>query len=142
MHVIASGAKQSMSTRCEEWIASSLLAVLPPVKHHAGDDEHRRHRQHLRKRLRGRPLGGFLHAVSLDLGVTHRCAKRLRRSSFLLGTPRDEYSLSLSPHSANIDRAKFEQQCGGILTQPCCFRVSCRIGFCNPFDENNPNETS
>ena len=34
---------------------------------------------------------------------------------FLLGTPRDEYSLRLSPHSANIDRAKFEQQCGGIL---------------------------
>ena len=77
---------------------------------------------------------------SLDLGVTHRCAKRFRRSSFLLGTPRDEYSLSLSPHSANIDRAKFEQQCGGILTQPCCFRVRCRIGFCNPFSENNPNE--
>ena len=78
--------------------------------------------------------------ISLDLGVTHRCAKRFRRSSFLLGTPRDEYSLRLSPHSANIDRPKVEQQCGGILTQPCCFRVGCRIGFCNPFDENNPNE--
>src|SRR6476620_6067731 len=43
---------------------------------------------------------------------------------FLLGTPRDEYSLRLSPHSANIDRAKFEQQCGGILahTQRVCAR--------------------
>jgi hypothetical protein len=43
---------------------------------------------------------------------------------FLLGTPRDEYSLGLSPHSANIDRAKFEQQCGGILAhaQPVCAR--------------------
>ncbi|CAN7245194.1 hypothetical protein LJR220_000984 [Bradyrhizobium sp. LjRoot220] len=37
---------------------------------------------------------------------------------FLLGTPRDDHSLRLSPHSANIDRAKFEQQCGGILAHP------------------------
>ncbi|MBR1268227.1 hypothetical protein JQ629_11975 [Bradyrhizobium sp. AUGA SZCCT0222] len=36
---------------------------------------------------------------------------------FLLGTPRDDHSLRLSPHSANIDRTKFEQQCGGILAQ-------------------------
>ena len=43
----------------------ALLAMtaLPPVKDNAGDDEHCRHRQHLRKRFRGRPLGGFLHAV-------------------------------------------------------------------------------
>ena len=48
---------------------------LAPVEQDAGDDEHRRHRQHMRERSRGRPLGGFLHAIlSLDLGVTHRCA--------------------------------------------------------------------
>src|ERR1700744_1545552 len=33
----------------------------PPVKDHAGNDEHRRHCQHLRKRFRGGPFGGFLH---------------------------------------------------------------------------------
>ena len=49
--------------------------LLTPVEQDAGDDEHRRHRQHMRERSRGRPLGGFLHAFfSLDLGVTHRCA--------------------------------------------------------------------
>jgi hypothetical protein len=36
---------------------------------------------------------------------------------FLLGTPRDEYSPRLSPHSANIDRLKVEQHCGGNLSR-------------------------
>ena len=55
---------------------------------------------------------------SLDLGRTHRCVTSTQDGPwFLLGTPRDEYSLLLSPHSANIDRAKVEQQCGGILAQ-------------------------
>ena len=39
-------------------------AISPHVKHEAGDDEHCRHRQRLRKRIRGSPLGGFLHAYS------------------------------------------------------------------------------
>jgi len=51
------------------------------------------------------------------LGKTHRCAtSTLDGLWFLLGTPRDEYSLGLSPHSANIDRAKVEQHCGGNLS--------------------------
>jgi hypothetical protein len=33
----------------------------PPVEDHAGNDEHGRHRKHLRKRFRGRPLGGLFH---------------------------------------------------------------------------------
>jgi hypothetical protein len=37
----------------------------PEIEDEAGDDEHSRHRQRLRKHLRGRPLGGFLHAFSL-----------------------------------------------------------------------------
>ena len=35
----------------------------------------------------------------------------------------------MSPHSANIDCAKVEQQCGGILTPACCSRVSRRMEF-------------
>ena len=46
------------------------------VKEDAGDDKHSRHRQHVRKCRRGRPLGGFLHAgLSLNLGATDRGAK-------------------------------------------------------------------
>lgn len=40
----------------------------PPVEDHAGNDEHRRHRQHLRKRFRGSPFGGFLHVYLPRLG--------------------------------------------------------------------------
>jgi hypothetical protein len=38
--------------------------TLTPVEQDAGDDEHRCHRQHMRERSRGRPLGGFLHAFT------------------------------------------------------------------------------
>ena len=52
----------------------------PPVKHKAGDDEHGRHRQHLRERFRGRPFGGFLHAVLPRLGHSSSLRQqRLRR---------------------------------------------------------------
>ena len=47
---------------------------------------------------------------SLDSGTSHRGPRRLDDTIYvLLGTPRDEYSLRLSPHSANIDGAKVEQ---------------------------------
>ncbi len=42
-----------------------MTSVSLPVEQYAGDDEHRRHRQHMRERFRGRPLGGLLHAVFL-----------------------------------------------------------------------------
>jgi hypothetical protein len=50
-------------------------------------------------------------SVSLDLGTGHRCPGRLDDAFwlFVLGTPRDEYSLLTSPHSANIDRASVGQ---------------------------------
>ena len=40
----------------------------------------------------------------------------------------------MSPHSANIDRAKFEQQCGGILAhaQPDLARGMTRIEYSDP----------
>src|SRR6266849_4882205 len=73
-----------------------LLAMTasPPVKDNAGDDEHCRHRQHLRKRFRGRPLGGFLHAVLPRPGRDSSLRENARtKVRVLLGTPHDEYSL-------------------------------------------------
>jgi hypothetical protein len=47
---------------------------------------------------------------SLDSGTSHHGRRRPDDDTIyvLLGTPRDEYSLRLSPHSANIDGAKVE----------------------------------
>ena len=48
-------------------------------------------------------------SFSLDLGARHRPPKRVDDAiGFLPGTPRDEYSLLTSPHSANIDRTRIE----------------------------------
>jgi hypothetical protein len=56
-------------------------------------------------------------SISPDLGMAHRCAGSANDNQyFLLGTPHDEYSLLMSPHSANIDATKVEQYCGGNLT--------------------------
>jgi hypothetical protein len=72
------------------------LTLSPRVKNKAGDDEHCRHRQHLRKHFRGRPFGGFLHAVLPRLGRESSLPAKARwLDYFLLGTPRDEYSLDL-----------------------------------------------
>src|SRR5712672_2246307 len=62
----SSEAIQSYAERLKSGLLlHSQVPALAPVEDNAGDDEHRRHRQHLRKRLRGRPFGGFLHAFSL-----------------------------------------------------------------------------
>jgi len=54
---------------------------------------------------------------SLDLGMTHRCPQRPDDPvCFTRNTPRRVFALT-SPHSANIDHAKFDQQCGGILAR-------------------------
>src|SRR5664279_5794418 len=65
-----------------------------------------------------------LDLASQDLGATHRCADTPRRSGiFTRNTPRRVFAL-LSPHSANIDRARIDHQYGGILarSQPVCAR--------------------
>ena len=105
------------------------MTVSSPVKHHAGDDEHRAYRQHLRKRFRGRPLGGCFHAclprlepLGLLLGMTHRGARRASDGQILYSEhPSTRFACS-SPHSANIDRLKVEQYYGGNLArvQPDC----------------------
>src|ERR1700726_493698 len=86
-----SEAIQSYAERLKsELLLHSRVPALAPVEDNAGDDEHRRHRQHLRKRLRGRPFGGFLHTNSLDLGRTHRCVASTQDdpSFFTRNTPR------------------------------------------------------
>src|ERR1700730_19098014 len=98
------------------WIASrSLLATTvlglssPHIKDEAGDDEHCRHRQHLRERFRGRLFGGFLHADLPRLGHDSSLReKRLRRSVSYSEHPATKIRFT-SPHSANIDCAKVEQ---------------------------------
>ena len=99
-------------------MTKTLKLQLTPVEQDAGDDEHRRHRQHMRERSRGRPLGGFLHAFfSLDLGVTHRCAvKRKDGQLFYSEHPTCDFA-AMCPHAANIDCLKVDQQCGGNLTR-------------------------
>src|SRR6266702_1643953 len=93
---------------------------LPRVEDEAGDDDHGRHLQRLRERFRGRLFGGFLHAEnSLDLVMSHRCLRRPDGSIVVTrNTPR-RVSAMMSPHSANIDSAKIEQQYGGNLTRTC-----------------------
>lgn len=97
----------------------------PPVEDEAGNEKHCRHRQRLRKCFRRRPLGGFVHADLPRLGHD----SSLRGSAcnghiFTRNTPRRIFALT-SPHSANIDHAKVDQQYGGILArvQPTCARV-------------------
>ena len=85
-----------------------------PMKHKAGDDEHRRHRQHLRKCFRGRPLGGFLHTglprCLPRLGHAHRCAESACDGHmFYSEHPATNFALDVSPHSANIDCFRVEQ---------------------------------
>ena len=92
---------------------------LPRVEDEAGDDDHGRHRQRLRERFRGRLFGGFLHALSPGFGHD----SSLRESAcdgqiYTRNTPRRVFALT-SPHSANIDSAKIEQQYGGNLTRTC-----------------------
>ena len=69
------------------------------IKDKAGDDEHGRHRQQLRKRFRGRLFGGFLHTVLPRPGHS----SSLRGSAndvrnFTRNTPRRVFA-GLSPHS-------------------------------------------
>ena len=79
---------------------------LPRIKDKAGDDEHGRHRQHLRKRFRGCPFGGFLHAVPPRPGHD----SSLRQSAnevhnFTRNTPRRVFA-GLSPHSGEYRRSQ------------------------------------
>jgi hypothetical protein len=54
---------------------------------------------------------------SLDLGMIHRCPLRPDDPvGFTRNTPRRVFALT-SPHSANIDRPKVEQQYGGNLAR-------------------------
>ena len=91
--------------------------ALVDVEEDAGDDEHCRHRQHVCKRLRGRPLGGFPHVVSppgLDIerghGFSLRKIRARHRQNFHSERPTIDIRVLLktSPHSANINDAKLE----------------------------------
>ena len=61
-------------------------------------------------------LASFMQ-FSLDLGMIHRCPLRPDDPvGFTRNTPRRVFALT-SPHSANIDRPKVEQQYGGNLAR-------------------------
>ena len=56
-------------------------------------------------------------SISLDLGMTIHCAGSANDSQYFYSEhPTTSIRFRLSPHSANIDCAKVEQQYGGILT--------------------------
>jgi hypothetical protein len=71
-------------------IARNDDVTITAVEHDAGDDEHRRHRQHLRERFRGRPFGGFLHVYLPRLGrdSSLRAKARTTIGSVTRNTPR------------------------------------------------------
>jgi hypothetical protein len=69
------------------------VTVLPHVEDKTGDDEHCRHRQHLRNCSRGRPFGGFLHAVLPRLGHP-----RFGRDSSLRGERQRQTDIVYSEH--------------------------------------------
>ncbi len=83
-------------------------AILIASRTQAGDDEHRRHRQHLRKCLRGRPLCGYLHAYLPRLGhdSSSRASARFDGQIFYSERPTPKIRFDQSPHSANIDDAE------------------------------------
>src|SRR6185312_3660253 len=85
----------------EVFVTGEALMLSATVKEDAGDDEHSRHRQHVRECRRGCPLGGFLHAgFSLNLGATIRGVRtRTIVRIFTRNTPRRALALT-SPHSA------------------------------------------
>jgi len=95
------------------------------MKDKAGDDEHRRHRQHLRDCFRGCPPGRFMHAFLPRPGHDSSLRERADDGHFFYSERPTSAFATKSPHSANIDRRKFEQQYGGILarTQPVCAPV-------------------
>src|SRR3954451_4932733 len=77
-----------------------LLRPLPPVKHAAGDEEHRADGQRVRKCFRGRLLGGFLHAVLPDEWARLIVAReRLRRSDLYSEHPTTSIRFDESPLS-------------------------------------------
>ena len=77
-----------------------MLKPSPCVEYETGDNEHCSHRQHLRKRLRGQPLGGFLHAILPRPGRESSLpGEGLDGSIFLLGTPLDDIRFDDSPVS-------------------------------------------
>src|SRR5437879_657966 len=60
-----------------------------------------------------------------------------RRSCFFTRNTPLRVSAAMCPHAANIDCAKLDQQCGGILTRCCCSCVSARIEFHGTFAGND-----
>jgi hypothetical protein len=54
--------------------------------------------------------------ISLNSGMIQRCAKSANDDQEIYSEHPTTSIRLMSPHSANIDCAKVEQQCGGILT--------------------------
>jgi hypothetical protein len=91
------------------------MRCLPRIKDQAGDDEHSRHRQHLRERFRGRPFTGFLHAVLPRPGHDSSLRENANGDQFFTrNTPRRVFA-GLSPHSCEY--------------RPCQARTSMRRHF-------------
>src|SRR6516162_4140684 len=87
----------------------------------------------MRERSRGRPPGGFPHALfSLDLGVTHRCARCANDGQIFYS---EHPTCVYSPRFVPTRRTPFKiiQQCGGNLETLCCSWVCARIVFWGRF---------
>ena len=97
-----------------------------PVEDKAGDDEHRRHRQRLRERFRGRPFCGFLHANLPRLGHDSSLARaRLRRSDDYSENPttniRFRFESPLSEHRRHQVRPVMRRHFGSVAAGLCAW---------------------
>ena len=116
----------------------------PHIEHDAGDDEHRRHRQHLGKRFRGRPFGGFLHVYLPRPG--HDSSWRAEaRSGDLFGYSEHPATMIrplTSPHSGKyrqshgrtVLRREFDSAAAGICTRQGAFGRGRRLTLARPLE--------
>ena len=81
----------------------------------------------------------FLPRLGRDSSL--RALRTRRPIVFTRNTPL-RVSAAMCPHAANIDCAKLDQQCGGILTRCCCSCVAARIEFLGTCPDNNNRKSN
>src|SRR5438132_13880883 len=112
----------------------------PHIEHAAGDDEHRRHRQHLRERFRGRPFGGFLHVYLPRLGRDSSWRAKARSDDRIGYSehPATTVRPLMSPHSGEYrqshGRTVLRREFGSRVAVFCARRGTFGLEFARPLE--------